>query len=98
MQMFNLSFDHERHHYAFGQYDRLSIEGVPYKIGPHGRNEEGWLLELADGSGRCCSFTHRDLSRLGSMGRIRVERNHYAPECGSAWNVDPVSSGIGVES
>ena len=80
MQMFNLSFDHGRHHYAFGQYDRLSIEGVPYKIGPHGRNEEGWLLELADGSGRCCSFTHRDLSRLGSMGRIRVERNHYAPE------------------
>ena len=42
MQMFNLSFDHERHHYAFGQYDRFSIEGVPYKIGPHGRNEEGW--------------------------------------------------------
>ncbi|UFM64677.1 Mu transposase C-terminal domain-containing protein [Paracoccus sp. MA] len=80
MQMFNLSFDPDRHHYAFGQYDRVTIDGLTYKTVTHGRNEEGWLLELDDGSGRCTSFAHRELSRMGSMGRIRVEHNHYAPE------------------
>ena len=80
MNMFNLSFDHDRHHYAFGKYDRVIIEDIPYKVVPHGRNEEGWLLELDDGSGRCSTFAHGELSRLGSMRRIRVEHNYHAPE------------------
>ena len=80
MQMFNLNFDSDRHHYAFGKYDRITIEGQSYRTLPHGRNEEGWLLELDDGSGRCSSFTHQELSRLGSMRRIRVEHNFHAPD------------------
>ncbi|RDD72235.1 Mu transposase C-terminal domain-containing protein [Paracoccus versutus] len=80
MHMHNLSFDADRHHYAFGKYDRITIEGQTYRTLPHSRNEEGWLLELDDGSGRCGSFTHQELSRLGSMKRIRVEHNFHAPE------------------
>lgn len=80
MHMPNLSFDPDRHHYAFGKYDRVTIDGLPYKTVPHGRNEEGWLLELDDGSGRHTSLTHTKLSQLGSMGHIRVERDYYAPE------------------
>lgn len=79
MQMFNLTFDDARHYYAFGQYDRVIIGGTYYTVAPHGRNEEGWLLERDDGSGRCQSISHRELSRLGSTGHIRDERNHYAP-------------------
>ncbi|MCJ8141048.1 Mu transposase C-terminal domain-containing protein [Falsirhodobacter halotolerans] len=80
MHMHNLTFDTNRHHYAFGKYDRITIEGQIYRTSLYGRNEEGWLLELDDGSGRCSSFTHQKLSRLGSMRRIRVEHNFYAPE------------------
>lgn len=83
MKMFNLSFDNDGHHYAFGRYDRVSIESTAYKISRSialGHNEQGWVLELADGSGCCHDFTHEKLSRLGSMGHIRVERNYYAPE------------------
>lgn len=80
MQMFNLTFDDARHHYAFGQHDRVIIRGLPYTVAPHGRNEEGWLLELDDGSGRSHSISHRELSRRGSMGHIRVERDYYAPK------------------
>ncbi|SFY45898.1 putative transposase, partial [Paracoccus pantotrophus] len=80
MHMHNLSFDADRHHYAFGKYDRITIEGQIYRTSLYGRNEEGWLLELDDGSGRCSSFTHQELSRLGSMRRIRVEHNFHAPD------------------
>lgn len=80
MQMFNLTFNDARHHYAFGQNDRVIVRGLPYTVAPHGRNEEGWLLELDDGSGRSQSMSHRELSRLGSMGQIRVERDYYAPK------------------
>lgn len=80
MHMHNLSFDADRHHYAFGKYDRITIEGQTYRTSRYGRNEEGWLLELDDGSGRCSSFTHQELSRLGAMRRIRVEHNFHAPE------------------
>ncbi|SIT12772.1 Mu transposase C-terminal domain-containing protein [Paracoccus saliphilus] len=80
MHMFNLDFDTDRHHYAFGKHDRVTIEGTAYRTAPCGRNEEGWLLEMDDGSGRCCNFRHEELSRLGSMKRIRVEHNFYAPE------------------
>lgn len=80
MQMFNLTFDPERHHYAFGTHDRVTVDGVAYKVNPLSRNEEGWLLEVDDGSGRCRAITHRELSRLGSMEKIRVEADYYAPE------------------
>ena len=68
MQMSNLTFDTDRHHYAFGRFDRILIETTPYKSAPHGHNEEGWLLEIDDASGRYRSFTHPELSRLGSGG------------------------------
>ena len=80
MHMTKLTFDPERHHYAFGKYDRVNIDGFPHKTVPHGRNEEGWLLELDDGSGRCTSYDHKTISRLGARGQIHVERDYYAPE------------------
>ncbi|WP_158644597.1 Mu transposase C-terminal domain-containing protein [Paracoccus jeotgali] len=80
MKMFNLTFDPSRHHYAFGVHDRVTVDGVPYTVDGHSRNERGLVLTMDDGSGRCRAFTHQELSRLGSMGKIRVEANHYAPE------------------
>ena len=84
MHMPNLSFDADRHHYAFGHYDRITLDGVSYKTVTHGRNEVGWVLQRDDDSGLCASFSHSELSRMGSTGRIRVEHNYRAPETAKA--------------
>lgn len=87
MSRFKLSFDAERHHYAFGTHDRILIRGVAYTVAPYGRSEQGWLFEVADGSGRSQSIPHHELSRLGSMGHIRVERDHYLPMGMKRWDL-----------
>lgn len=78
MSMMNLTFDQDRHYYAFGEHDRVLIEGVAYRVPAHARNEDGWTLELDDHSGRFLGLTHAQLSAHGSAGRIRVERDFYS--------------------
>lgn len=80
MDVQTLVFPERTSIYAFGAKDRIVIEDRPYRPAQDGRNEVGWLLEMDDGSGRCHQFSHEQLSRLGSRGRIRVERDHFAPE------------------
>lgn len=73
----NLSFKTENAHFAFGKYDRVTIEGVSYTVTSH--NEEGYVLTRADGNCLSVGFSHRHLSRLASARRIHVERDHYNP-------------------
>ncbi len=63
--------------YAFSTSDQVIIEGTPWR--PHSFNELGWVMELSDGSGLCREFSHEQLRRLGSNGRIRHERGFYNP-------------------
>lgn len=74
----DLTFRNENANYAFGKYDRVQIEGTPWTVGP--RNEEGYVMTLDDGRGLSRSFSHDQLSRLGGLGRIHVERNYFLPE------------------
>lgn len=74
----DLSFRIENANYAFGKYDRVHIEGSPWTVGP--RNEEGYVMTLDDSRGLSRSFSHDQLSRLGGLGRIHVERNFFLPD------------------
>ncbi|WP_240608262.1 Mu transposase C-terminal domain-containing protein [Pararhodobacter oceanensis] len=70
-----LTFNNSNFRYAFGTYDRVTIEGVPYR--PTSHNEVGYVMTMTDETGLSQSFTHTRLSRLGTMGRIRHEPNFY---------------------
>lgn len=63
--------------YIFSTSDQVTLEGTAYR--PHSCNEMGWLMELADGSRLCRDFSHDQLRRLGSAGRLRHDRNFYDP-------------------
>jgi putative transposase len=75
-----LSFTSQNASFAFGQHDRVTIEGARYCV--TSRNEEGYVLTRDDGTGLSVQFAHAQLSRLASARRIRVERDYYDPrEC-----------------
>ncbi|WP_108500941.1 Mu transposase C-terminal domain-containing protein [Paracoccus indicus] len=71
----NLHFDPNGHRYAFGQFDRVTIEGVDWR--PISSNEVGYIMRRCDDDGICHQFPHVELSRLGSAGRIQTNRNHF---------------------
>ena len=75
-----LSFTTQNATFAFGQHDRVTIEGSRYCV--TSRNEEGYVLTRDDGTGLSVQFAHAQLSRLASARRISVERDYYDPrEC-----------------
>ncbi len=63
--------------YAFSTSDQVTVEGVSWR--PHSYNEMGWVMERSDGSGLCQEFTHDQLRRHGSMGRLRHEPKFFDP-------------------
>lgn len=63
--------------YAFSTSDQVIVEGVAWR--PHSFNELGWLMELSDGSGMCREFSHDQLRRLGSKGRLRHQPKFHDP-------------------
>src|SRR3990167_9118597 len=71
----DLSFNFDNARFAFGNHDRVTIEGTAYK----GElvTEDGVVFGTADGRGLCQQFTHGQLSRLASMGRLRQERDYF---------------------
>lgn len=71
----DLSFSSQNAHYAFGNLDRVTIEGIPYQV--HMHTEVGYVFSQDDGTGRARQIDHAELARLGSLGRIRVERDYY---------------------
>lgn len=74
----DLSFTTENARFALGRHDRVTIEGARYSV--TGYNEEGYVLTRDDGTGLSTQFTHKQLSRLASDRRIRVERGYFNPQ------------------
>ncbi|SHM26452.1 putative transposase [Roseovarius pacificus] len=73
----DLSFSTANARYAFGQFDRVSIDSLPFQV--EMETETGYLLRRDDANGLCQQFTHEDLARFGQQGRIRVERDGFNP-------------------
>src|SRR3990167_9091319 len=71
----DLSFNFDNARFAFGNHDRVTIEGTAYKV--ELVTEDGVVFGTADGRGLCQQFTHGQLSRLASMGRLRQERDYF---------------------
>lgn len=64
-------------HYAFGTHDRVTIEGMEFR--PVNYNEMSWLMQVTDGTGLMRDFTHEELRRLASMGRLHHQPQYFAP-------------------
>ncbi len=71
----DLSFNFDNARFAFGNHDRVTVEGTAYKV--ELVTEDGVVFGTADGRGLCQQFTHGQLSRLASMGRLRQERDYF---------------------
>ncbi|WHQ83245.1 Mu transposase C-terminal domain-containing protein [Tritonibacter mobilis] len=74
----DLSFTTENSRYAFGSFDRVTVDGRAFRL--HMETEVGVVMTQDDDTGCSRQFSHQDLSRLGSLGRIRVERNYFNPD------------------
>lgn len=74
----DLSFSTQNARYAFGRLDRVTIDGKAFHI--HMETEVGVVMTRDDDTGFSQQFSHVDLARLGSQGRIRVERDYFNPE------------------
>ncbi|QCO54684.1 hypothetical protein EOK75_02035 [Pseudorhodobacter turbinis] len=83
----DLSFSSVNAHYAFGKFDRVSIEGISYQV--HMRTEVGYILTQDDASGCAKQFPHVELGRLGALGRIRSERDYYDPSAARKRQMKP---------
>lgn len=71
----DLSFSTENARYVFGKFDRVTIDGMPLRL--HMETEQGAIFTREDGTGLAQQFLHEELARLGSLGRIRVERDYF---------------------
>ncbi|NKX42621.1 DDE-type integrase/transposase/recombinase [Rhodobacteraceae bacterium R_SAG2] len=67
----------ENAHYAFGKFDRVTVEGVSYRL--HRETEVGFVFVRDDESQLAQQFTHEDMQRLGNAHAIRVERGYFDP-------------------
>jgi len=82
----NIRFDTNRHHYAFGLFDRVVIDGQAWR--PVSGNEVGHVMTRPDEPGICHQFTHAELSLFGASGRIQVERDHFTARAAQRRGVD----------
>lgn len=71
----NLHLNTGSYRYGWGPFDRVTIEGVDLR--PISSNEVGYVMKRCDDDGTCRQFTHVELSRLGSAGRIQTRRNFF---------------------
>jgi putative transposase len=74
----DISFNAANARYAFGKFDRVTIDGMPLRL--HMDTEQGALFTREDGTGVAQQFSHQELSLLGQQGRILVERDYFNPE------------------
>lgn len=73
----DISFSDNNARYAFGRFDRVTIEGVGYRL--HQETEVGFVFVRDDESQLAQQFTHEDMQRLGNAHAIRVERGYFDP-------------------
>ncbi|WP_411352334.1 Mu transposase C-terminal domain-containing protein [Leisingera aquaemixtae] len=74
----DLSFTSENSRYAFGRFDRVTIDGMAFRL--HMETEKGFVMTHDDHEGLARQFSHEELADLGHLGRIRVERDYFNPE------------------
>lgn len=73
-----MSFDYRKTRIAIGAFDRVTVNEVSYRL--IFESEAGVTLQMDDGTGCAHQFSHEELSRLASMGRIRFEPDFFNPE------------------
>lgn len=73
----DLSFTTENARYVVSKKDRVTIEGVSYRL--HQETEVGFVFIRDDDTELAQSFTHEDMRRLGNDHRIRVQRGYFDP-------------------
>lgn len=73
----DLSFTNENARYAFGKFDRVTIEGVGYRL--HQETEVGLVFVRDDETQLAQQFSHQEMRRLGTKHAIRVERGYFDP-------------------
>ncbi|MCL3881024.1 Mu transposase C-terminal domain-containing protein [Marivita sp. GX14005] len=73
----DLSFTNKNAHYAFGKFDRVTIEGVGYRL--HQETEVGLVFVRDDETQLARHFPHQEMQRLGNAHAIRVEQGYFDP-------------------
>lgn len=61
-----------------GEFDRVTIEGVSYRL--HQETEVGFVFLRDDETHLARQFSHEDMQRLTNAHRVRVERGVFDPE------------------
>lgn len=74
----DLSFTTVNSRYTFGRFDRVTVDGMAFRL--HMETEVGVVMTQDDDTGCSRQFSHQEISRQGSLSRIRVERNYFHPE------------------
>ncbi|WP_374427515.1 transposase [Paracoccus sp. (in: a-proteobacteria)] len=82
----NINFDTSRHRYAFGIFDRVTIDNTAWR--PISNNEVGWLMTRPEEAGICHQFPHAELSQLGASGRIQTERDYFTERAAHRRSLD----------
>lgn len=62
---------------AFATTDRVSIDNLSMR--PINCNEDGWIMEMDDGSGCARHFTHHELNQYAAQGRLTHQIGHFLP-------------------
>ncbi|MCK0138111.1 DNA-binding domain-containing protein [Aliiroseovarius sp. F47248L] len=73
----DLSFTNENARYAFGKFDRVTIEGVGYWL--QRETEVGLVFVRDDETQLAQQFSHEDMQRLDNAHAVRVERGYFDP-------------------
>ena len=64
--------------FAFGKYDEVIMEGISYRAVD--RDDSGFVFVRTDSTGVAESFTHQELSRRVTLGKLEHRRDAFLPE------------------
>lgn len=73
-----LRFNPEGRRLALSTYDRVTIHAIEWR--PCYKNDIGHVMLRVDGTGVAEEFTHKQLGRLASEGKLRHEPNYFLAE------------------
>lgn len=64
--------------FAFGKYDEVIMDGISYRAVD--RDDSGFVFVRTDSTGVAESFTHQELSRRVTLGKLEHRRDAFLPE------------------
>lgn len=64
--------------FAFGKYDEVIMDGISYRAVD--RDDFGFVFVRTDSTGVAESFTHQELSRRVTLGKLEHRRDAFLPE------------------